>query len=589
MPMANRNTQWASIVVDELARAGLEAVCIAPGSRSTPLTVAFVEYPSIQAYSHLDERSAAFFALGLAKASNKPVALVCTSGTALANFYPAVIEAHYSQIPLLILSGDRPPELRYSGANQTIDQIKLFGDMVRWFAEVALPEAAAPAIAFRNLRTLMGRAFACANGLPKGVVHLNFPFRKPLEPIPVPADQHGLPPNAQTRSQQAPFTHLAAPHCLANPMETEWLCNLIAQYPKGLIVVGANPHHRETIDAIQAFAKQTGYPLLADGLSSLRFASAKPISAYETFLPLIEPDDPDVIIRIGKLPVSGALNDYLARVNCPYYVHLSEDGVWADDAHQVSHLIEGNITALLNTICANLDKRQPNEWAMAWSAIEQATQQVIDQYLTEDHFFEGGILSDTLQLLPDDSVVFVGNSLPVRHLDKYGLAQHKRLTIYANRGASGIDGLISTALGIGAAHPNQPLTLVIGDIAFYHDMNGLLAIQRLNIPITIVLLNNNGGGIFYRLPIRDFEPTFTEWFVTPHHLEFRHTAALYGLNYHEALTRQAFRQTFNTSLSPSKSTLIEVKTDAAIEEQHRQTINTLTKDRLRSISIWNKS
>ncbi len=197
--MANRNTLWANIFVDELSRAGLQAVCIAPGSRSTPLTLAFAQHGGIKIYTHLDERSAGFFALGLALASDAPVALLCTSGTAAANFFPAIIEAHMSRVPLIVITADRPPELRHSGANQTIDQVKMYGDQVLWSVDVGLPEANPPAIAIRNLRTLAARAYAKANGIRKGVVHINMPFRKPLEPVDVEGDAVEVPAGAEAR------------------------------------------------------------------------------------------------------------------------------------------------------------------------------------------------------------------------------------------------------------------------------------------------------------------------------------------------------------------------------------------------------
>src|SRR5579859_2713375 len=205
MHAPNRNLLWAKGFVEELARGGLKAVCIAPGSRSTPLAIAFAEQPGIKVYSHIDERSASFFALGLALADDAPVAVLCSSGTATANFYPAIIEAHYSNVPLLILTADRSPELRHSGANQTIDQVKLYGDHVLWAVDVALPEAEPPALAVRNLRTLAARALATANGLSKGPVHLNFPFRKPLEPLPVERDLHTI---ADERPAGVPMTRL---------------------------------------------------------------------------------------------------------------------------------------------------------------------------------------------------------------------------------------------------------------------------------------------------------------------------------------------------------------------------------------------
>lgn len=572
--MPNRNTQWTEIFVDELARSGLMAVCIAPGSRNTPLTLAFARHPTIRAYSHLDERSAGFFALGLAQASQKVVALVCTSGTALANFYPAVIEAHQSQIPLLVLSGDRPPELRHSGANQTIDQLKIYGDMVRWFVDMALPEQQPSAVSIRNLRTLANRAIATAKGMPAGVVHLNFPFRKPLEPIPLAGDE--MLPDI-TPAHPWPHTQIAQPSLAIDLAQIGEIAHLLEKHPRGLIIVGLGKQHAGLAEAIHEFSQKTGYPILADALSGVRFnGTVETISTYDNFLPLLETDPVQIVIRFGKLPLSKAINTYLGQTDFEAYIHIaSEDGIWADDTHKITHFIPTTQVGWLTTMNTYLATQADLTWRNIWQTYEQMTRRAVQEYLQTADDFEGGVVADVIARIPDNSTIFVGNSLPVRHLDQFGFAGDKPLKIYANRGASGIDGLVSTALGCGVAHPENPLVLIIGDISLYHDMNGLLAIQRLNIPVTIVLLNNDGGGIFNRLPIRDFEPEFTEWFLTPHGLDFAHTAALYGLDYMTVASQSDFREVFSASVTQNQATLIDVKTDATRAEEHRQMIYSL--------------
>lgn len=563
MNPANRNILWSEVFVDELARCGLKAVCIAPGSRSTPLVMAFAAHPAVKVYSHLDERSASFFALGLALASDEPVAILCTSGTATANFYPAVIEAYQSQIPMLILTADRSPELRESGANQTIDQIKMYGSHVLWAVDVALPEAAPPAVLIRSLRTLACRAYAKANDLRKGPVHLNFPFRKPLEPTFVSTDKTELPIDASARSDGKPFTIFARS---VSRMGDEQLKVLEAavQYERGVIVCG--PYTPVSVDRLIDFAQAVGYPILADPLSGLRFDD-RVLGGYNTY-PI--PQDPDVIIRLGAVPTSQRLLDYIGSSDPHYHIHINRGSEWADDNHRTTHFFE--VTTDVRFIDIPNVRRLETSWQDQFKTVERITWQTIDNEVSEGAYFDGAVMYDVVNLLPAGSTLFVGNSLPVRLLDQFGRPAGKSINVYGNRGASGIDGVVSSALGVGAAHPGKPLVLFIGDISFYHDMNGLLAIQRCKIPITIVLLNNNGGGIFHMLPIKDFEPTFTDLFITPHDLDFSHAAHLYGLDYHRVGDRQAFQQAFAESVVSGQSHLIEVHTDAIKDMQRRREI-----------------
>lgn len=572
---SNRNIRDASIFVDELIRSGLKHVCLAPGSRHTPLVLAFAEQQDhIKVYSHLDERSMAFFALGLALALDEPVALVCTSGTAGANFYPAIIEAHQSRVPLIVMTADRPPELRHSGANQTIDQIKMFGDYALWFVDMGLPEADPPAVAIRNIRTTAARVVAKANGVRKGVVHINFPFRKPLEPTPVESDVLEIPPEAIQREDNQPYTKMyRATYQPENDALITLLDDISTQYENGIIVCGTrtirgtNPQETQTVSTLSQY---TGYPILADAISGLRFSPVPTISSYDTFLMRDTGfPQPDVIIQLGNVPTSKWLNAHLAKFNPAYYLHIASDGEWANDAHQVTHFFSAD----LSTLGLALSKiSQSSALSTQYFALEKTTWGTITDEIENGAYFDGAVVYDVVDLIPDESTLFVGNSLPVRHLDQFGKPQNKRIYTYANRGASGIDGNISTALGTGAARPDKPLVAIVGDVTFYHDMNGLLAVQRCGIPITIVLLNNNGGGIFHRLPIKDYDPEFTDYFVTPHGLDFSHAAKLYGLDYAHVTQREDFRAAFTESVMNRHSTIIEVQTDAQHDLERRAEI-----------------
>ena len=566
--MANPATLWARTFVAALARAGLRAVCVAPGSRSTPLVLAFARQEGIAVYSHLDERSAAFFALGMALAQDAPVALLCSSGTAAANLFPAIIEANMARVPLLVLTADRPPELRHSGANQTIDQVKLYGDYVLWAVDCALPEANPSALALRNLRTLAARALAVANGLRKGVVHINMPFRKPLEPD---ADDEF----AERESQEVSGTWTGATP--SPDLQNEALSELsarIGQYSEGLIVCGPGCTREFLAKSVLAFAHHRGWPLLCDPLSGLRYQGASFVACADTILaarPAAAPR-PDIVLRLGAIPTSLAVNAWLDAQRPQVQIQLSPAGVWADDSHRTTHFLQAGAEAL-DAICraipAQTDCTLGAQW---WAQAEALTRASLNTSLASGAWFDGAVVGELPGLLPDGAALFVGNSLPVRLLDQFGLPQGRGLRVFANRGASGIDGNLSTAFGIGMARADEPLVALIGDITFYHDMNGLLALHRLGLTPTIVLLNNNGGGIFHRLPVHELEPEFTEYFLTPHDLDFSHAARLYNLEHVRVNDRAAFRAAFACCIESGRAQIIEVSTNARADLKRRADI-----------------
>ena len=584
--MSNRNILWTQIFVDELARSGLKTVCIAPGSRSTALALAFAQHGSIKVYSHLAERSAAFFALGLALASDEPSAVICTSGSAAANFFPAIVEAHQSQVPLIVITSDRPHELRHSGANQTIDQIKMYGDYTLWSVDVALPEPQPADLTIRNLRTLANRAYATANGIRKGVVHINMPFRKPLEPIPMAGDMVEVTENARPRANNQPFARFDRAVITTPAEQIERIAQRVNQSEKGIIVCGprssTNPSFAQ---AVIDLSEKTGYPILADPISGMRFGHAEIIGGYDTFLmPNMQTVDlPSVVIRFGNVPTSRWLNEYLDQAAAGDYMHVSQSGSWSDDLHRVSEFVQADESRFCQQLAEYIERRADSQWQQNIRMLEQQTWATIDEKMAEVDYFDGAVVYDVARLLPAGSTLFMGNSLPIRHLDQFGAPANQAFHAYANRGASGIDGNISTALGAGAVQPDKPLVLVVGDVTFYHDMNGLLAVQRCGVPVTIVLLNNNGGGIFHRLPIKDFDPEFTDLFVTPHGLDFHHAARMYGLEYVHAADRSAFQQAFAESVGQRQSCLIEVRTDAQHDLQQRGRITRAVQESLNAL------
>lgn len=587
MNAPNRNLLYARIVVDELARAGLRAVCIAPGSRSTPLVMAFAEHPDIRVYSQIDERSAAFFALGLALASDKPVALVCSSGTATANFFPAVIEAHYAHVPLLVLTADRPPELRDSGANQTVDQVKLYGDHVLWSVDMPLPEADPGPLAIRGLRTTANRAFATANGLPKGPVHLNFPFRKPLEPTLVPGDQIDV---ADGRAERRPHTIITRGLLMATYEQIDHLVQAVRDRPRGVIVCGPRSPRGDFPLVVKRLAAACGFPILADAQSNVRFHDDSDsdqvviVGGHDSYVDQMPA--PELILHFGALPTSAALDAYLSKADA-YRMMISGDGAWTDANHQIDVFVQAEPVTLClsaSTWLANNPRPADSAWLSLWRSAEDQAWDALTAAVQDD-FYDGAAVSAALAALPDESYVFVANSLPIRHVEQYARPDGRKLRVLCNRGASGIDGTISSALGA-AAHARQidrPLALFSGDLAFYHDLNGLLAVKRLGIGAVMIVFNNNGGGIFRRLPVASFDPPFTDLFVTPHGLDFAHAAAMYGIDYVRADDATAVYEAVGAAMRDRRTRIIEVMTDGAHDEARHQGVKASVRERVAAL------
>jgi 2-succinyl-5-enolpyruvyl-6-hydroxy-3-cyclohexene-1-carboxylate synthase len=582
MTAPNRNTLWGRAIASELARSGVRTVCISPGSRSTPLTVACDEHDDIRTVSALDERSAAYFALGRARRTGEVTPLISTSGTAAANYHPAVIEASEGRVPLLLLTADRPPELRDSGANQTVDQEKLYGDAVRWYKD--LPEPAAEDRTLRSLRTDICRAVGTAEGTPSGPVHLNVPFKKPLEPTPVagdvPADLSSL--AAMGRGGDTPFISRTVGQPQLDDQDLRKLAEKLS-VDRGLIVAGPADPPGLTAESVTAFSHATGFPILADPLSGLRFGghtrTAPVIGGYDSYVDTDVTEswpDPEIIVRLGASPTSKPLRNYLARTAERQLV-VDPAGAWREAEFTATDLVVADPDRFCGHLSQVIRSGGSAEWRTRWTNAESVHSETVAE--RDDTLFEGGVLADVVAGLPDPATLVVSNSMPIRDLDRFGTPGTKSITTIGNRGASGIDGIVSTALG--AAHgTTDDVTLVIGDLAYYHDMNGLLALQRADVEATIVLLNNDGGGIFHMLPIEEFEPPFTSQFKTPHGMEFEPTGELYGFDYSRVEGQSAFREAYAEAVSAEGSHLIEVQSDAEASHAVREELQTETVDRL---------
>ncbi len=566
----NRNTLWGSVLVEELVAGGLEAVCIAPGSRSTPLTVAFARHPEVTVYSHLDERSAAFFALGRGRRTGEPTALVCTSGTAAANFHPAVIEASQARVPLLVLTADRPPELRDSGANQTVDQVKLYGDAVRWYAQLPEPEADERKV--RMLRTTAARALGSATGTPAGPVHLNCPFSKPLEPVPVPGDVPGaFAGTLAGKGREGAFVETLSGEPTLTDAESTALATALADADRPLFVAGpADPTALESIaPPTMALTRRLGAPVLADPLSGLRFGphvDEHIFGGYDAYLSEAVNLDPDLVIRIGASPTSKTCRQYLQAADCRQLM-VDPGGGWREATFSATDHIRADPGRLFASLVSALEGQASDgsESPSLSPWLERFHRAEADHWSATEHLpdtLEGAVLATAIAEAPDPATVFVSNSMPIRDADRFGEPQRGALTVLANRGASGIDGITSTALGAGSTlDDGEPLVLVTGDLAFYHDMNGLLALERCDVNATIVLINNDGGGIFHMLPIEAYEPPFTDQFKTPHGLDFSPLEELYELSV-TAVEPSAFASAYRDALEEPNTQVLSLEFDA---------------------------
>ena len=549
--------------VDQLAHAGVRHVCVCPGSRSTPLAMLLAQHPGIRAWTHLDERSAGFFGLGLARALGEPVALLATSGTAAANFLPAVVEANLARVGLVVLTADRPHELRDNGAPQTIDQLRLYGSHARWFFD--LPEPAGSSEQVQLVRALAARAVAEAMAEPRGPVHLNWPFREPLVPAAgQPAMDDGVPLVVENPTL-APAPRLL--RCLSRDL---------SRTKRGLIVCGPQDD-AELPAAVTRLAQRLGYPILADPLSGVRCGRhdrSAVIDAYDAFLrdrPTVDRLEPEVVLRLGAVPTSKPLTQYLQRFADVRQILVDPSG-WREPLGVASDVLHVDPRALCEGLSAELSERSASDWLESWLAVDAVARRAIQQHLeTNDELFEGGVFCQLSDILPDGCVLYAGNSMPVRDLDTFFRSSPKAVRCVSNRGANGIDGVVSSALGASAAGVGR-VVLVIGDVSFYHDLNGLLASRKHALDLLIVLINNDGGGIFSFLPQAEADAeTFEALFGTPHGLDFRPFVEGYGGRFVRIAGRREFGAAVCDGLARGGLQVVEVPTDRARNvQQHRQ-------------------
>ena len=574
--MSDASTLAAPLIrafVEDLVRAGVREAVICPGSRSTPLALALAVHEGLTVSVLLDERSAAFFGLGMAKTSGRAVVLLGTSGTAVVNFMPAVVEASLARVPLVVLTADRPAELRDRGAPQTIDQVKLYGDHVKWTTELPLADDAPETLA--HVRSVAGRAVATAVAGPMGPVHINAPFREPLVPM---GDLGAWP-----ELEWAPFTGVKDGVRRLPEADIERLAARIDATPHGLIVDGpmeaSDP--TPTAKAIARLAAAAGYPIVADPLSGLRTGphDRSHVLARADQLarpgPWIDAHAPELVIRFGAMPTSKPVVELLKRTR-PELVVIDGDGGWREAALLPVTFLHADAEATASGLSEAVGARDANPWSADWLVADAAADRAMRTWLADlDEPFEGAPFDALAGALPDAAVLWAGNSMPVRDLDGWLPSTEGAIRVLANRGANGIDGVVSTALG-SAAVAGSPVVLVVGDVSFLHDIGALVTARITGVSLTVVLIANDGGGIFSFLPQASttapeigLPERYEQLFGTPHGIAAGPIVEAVG-HRHQLVDHRSLKGALRDAIGQPGLTVLELPTDRARNvELHR--------------------
>jgi 2-succinyl-5-enolpyruvyl-6-hydroxy-3-cyclohexene-1-carboxylate synthase len=556
----NRNIIWTNTFISILESSGIKYACISPGSRSTPLTYAVI-ISGIKSFVHVDERSSGFFATGLARKTATPVILICTSGTAAAEFYPAIIEAYQQRIPLIICTADRPSGAYLKGINQTINQDNLYNNHVQWFTDAGLPDPS-------DMNKIKSIAIKTLDECYKSSrpVHINFPFDKPFEP-----DSYTDESDEQDDIPEYSF------NIKYGSIPVEDIAHTIITEPNGIITVGPSQLSSDFRKSIIQLSENSGYPILADGVSQLRFCGEISPSIFTNYDAIIKSgyfikNKPSLILHFGRNMTSKAYEDFLKIYNGRKYI-INKYGSIFDPAGRYDAVItadEYTFTADLNNYLEAYGfNRRNSEWFPDFARKESEVCRIKKEVVYNSGFpDEGRIIPEIIRMLPEKINIMVSNSTPVRDFDYFSEQTSVTLNIYHNRGASGIDGIISTALGIAAS--GEKTLLITGDLAFYHDMNGLIAAKKYNLPLIIVLINNNGGGIFRALPVAKQEEIYDTYFNTPHNLNFKKFTDAYEVDHKLIENWDDLRNSLKKAMTSENLTVLEIQTDAEKSLQNRR-------------------
>lgn len=540
------NHEWSRLIIEELLANGVQHFVLSPGSRSTPLAMAAILHPDAETVVHFDERGAAFYALGYARAACRPAVLICTSGTAVANYFPAIVEACQDHIPMLVLTADRPPELLFCGANQAIDQTKIFSSYAKSFFSLPCPDEA---ISDAYVSTTIDQAVYQSMRSPKGVVHLNCSFREPLH--------EKVKQERNLRRRKGAFTEYAVPEMKLSLSAMQTVMKVIGQSKRGLLLIG-RVDGEESREALASFAKKLNWPVFADIASGLRlgFSDSPFIPFYDLLLQQGDFDEfPDCVLHFGGGFTSKALDAFLKKSNPCSYLMIQDHPFRQDPNHVQTIRLEADVAGA----CRDLEQQLGGQGESDFLPLLRQASLRIESFLQEElsqPFDEIYVAKAIVENTPEEHALFLSSSLSIRHMDRFVQGCHY-LPVSSNRGASGIDGTVASACGFAKGY-KRPVTLLMGDLAFLHDLNSLAFLQEFEYPITIVLLNNQGGGIFSMLPISEDERVFKKAFETPHALHFEQAANLFSIDFCRPMSQKAFSELYSRAMTSKRSTLIEV-------------------------------
>ena len=581
-PRANR--LWAGLIVEELVRSGVDLFCVAPGSRSTPLVAALAANPKAESLVHFDERGTAFTALGYARATGRPAAWITTSGTAVANGLPAIVEAATDGVPMVLLTADRPPELRETGANQTIIQPDIFGGYVRWSFELPAPDLAVdPAMVL----TTVDQAVYRARRAPSGPVHLNLMFREPFLPgLEEPAEDPPLP--ARWRESTEPYTRYAATGPTPDAGEIDGLWEELRGVERGLVVAG-RLRSRKQGEAVLRLSEALGWPLLPDVSSQVRLGaySANLVPYYDALLagePFADAHTPDAVLHVGGRALSKRLERFLAASRPDPYVVVRDNPFRLDPGHRVTRSVEAGVVDLCAALAAKAEERSPESretgsaaWTEGWCRASDGVERALDRtFKGAERLDEPLVARLVSRNIPEGHGICVASSMPIRDLDTFAVSDGAASPVAANRGASGIDGTVATAAGL-ARGSGRPITLLIGDLALLYDLNSLAMLRGL--PVVVVVLNNDGGAIFSFLPVAGHKEFFEPYFGTPQGVSFEPAAKMFGLDYETPDSAAEFVEAYRAACSRGAPALIEVRTNREENvELHRRLLSEVSEE-----------
>ena len=558
---------WSSVLVEELIRQGADFFCISPGSRSTPLTIAIARNPKARWKMFVDERSAAFFALGYARATARPAVLICTSGTAVANYFPAVVEASMDFQPMFILSADRPFELLECGANQTIRQENMFGGYTRWSMQLPAPSPDTP---LKALLSTVAYAVAKSLGESAGPVHLNQPFREPFEPATPELNDPWIAPIRHWLETKKPFSRSIVPKKVPDSSTITMLRQLLATAEQPMIIAGSMASSADAL-AVNELASDLNIPLYADFSSGLRMvASVQPLQLLLQSPEFRKSFKSDFVLHFGGNVIAKHPSTALKEWQPANYIVVKPEPNRFSPDHNVTCRLEASI-ALTASMLKGCRTTPPKiDINTTDSLFMAASEEIQNELLPEKPVTDIVAARLVSQLITDQQVLFVSNSMPVRDMDNYAQSSHLNgIPTAINRGVSGIDGIISTTVGFSIGH-KKSATLMIGDIAFLHDLNALSLLGTLPFPLQIIVLNNNGGAIFSFLPVSECTDVFETHFATPQNYSIRSAAETFGLDYACPLTNQEFSEVYSAACSSNRSIVIELKSSRAENVlQHR--------------------